>query len=75
MVLGGSWKKLRSLKLSLCLKVGTPKGSLLSALMYPEVLLPGYGDATRRLDEFTRRERASPTPHEVTKGQINIFEI
>ena len=27
MVLCGSWKKLRSLKLSLCLKVGTPKGS------------------------------------------------
>ena len=44
MVLGGSWKKLRSL----CLKVGAPKGSLLNALMYPEVLLPSYGDATRR---------------------------
>ena len=47
MVLGSSWKKLRSLKLSLCFKLGTPKGLLLSALMYREVLLVGCGDATR----------------------------
>ena len=52
MVLGGSWKKLRSLKLSLCLKMGTPKGSLLNALMYREVLLPGYQET----GGFTRRE-------------------
>ena len=56
MVLGRSWKKLRSLNLSLCLKVGTPKGSLLNALMYREVLLPSFGDANRRTGEFTRRE-------------------
>ena len=62
MVLGDSWMKLMSPKLSHRLKVGRYKGQSLNDLVCQEVLLLGCGDVTRRrasLLHYTTRARSS----------------